>query len=404
MPIWEDARFSTRPDKVFQAAARNGQIPSVYEIGTEPGRIYYSEANKDVTFPDTVAAYLRRHVCYKHLTQLNGGRYPNGPKEWVLVYRRLHGWEDDRPRGFAPRRGPSSINPWQSRAPRCDDDSRGLSEFSQSSSAGPAAREDRRRQPADPAAREERRRQPHLDDAALAGMSWNDLFSLVSSTPRDKHRRRAMMDVLLLPGPDKTLSATDQTRQSRTLWALGALVDRLATAQREVVAELLRLEPDEVGTAIRYMSPPNFAKALGIPVHELLDHLQPELLGHLQPTSDESPRPLKMFIRWFHLKRWMSAWQIQRCYRQRLGTYVGPPCFDGHIHLRAKRQNAAPETPPTYNPVPLRVLTWSTTGPTSAWSSEARVQPAPEPADEIHAQVPVAEPSVEYCIPAPGTR
>ena len=60
--------------------------------------------------------------------------------------------------------------------------------------------------------------------------------------------------------------------------------------------------------------------------------------------------------------------------------------------------------PPTEDPVPLRVLTWSTTGLTSAWSSEARVQPAPEPADEIHAQVPVAKPSVDDCIPAPGTR
>merc|ERR1719232_1046666 len=238
-----------------------------------------------------------------------------------------------------------------------------------------------------------RRRQPHLDDVALAGMSWDALFSLVSSTPRDKHRRRTMKNALLLPDPDRSLSATDQTRRSRTLWALGALVDRLATAQREVVAELLRLEPHEVGTAIRYMSPPNFAQALGIPVHELLDHLQPELLGHLQPTSDASSRPLKMFIRWFHLKRWLSAWQIQRCYRQRHGTYVGPPCFDRHIHLRGKRQIAAPAAPPTYVPVFLRVLNWSTAGPTSAWSSVAAVQSTPEPADEVHAQAPVAEPA-----------
>ena len=92
VPIWEDLRFTRRPDKVFEAAARNSLIPSVYEIGTEPGRIYYSKANKEVSFPDTVAAYLRRHVCPEHLKKLMGGRYPNGPKEWMIVYWRLHRW------------------------------------------------------------------------------------------------------------------------------------------------------------------------------------------------------------------------------------------------------------------------------------------------------------------------
>ena len=48
--------------------------------------------------------------------------------------------------------------------------------------------------------------------------------------------------------------------------------------------------------------------------------------------------------------------------------------------------------PPTEDPVPLRVLTWSTTGPNSAWSSEACVQPASEPAAVIHTQVPVPSP------------
>ena len=52
VPIWEDARYLKRPEKVFQAAAQNGQIPSVYQIGTEPGQIYYSSPNKDVTFPN----------------------------------------------------------------------------------------------------------------------------------------------------------------------------------------------------------------------------------------------------------------------------------------------------------------------------------------------------------------
>ena len=118
VPIWEDARFTTPPERVFQAAARNGQIPSVHQIGTEPGKIYYSEPNKDVSFPGTVAAYLIRHVCPERLEEMNGGRYPNGPKEWILVYRRLHGWEDDKPRGFAPRRVPTSIDPCRSKTQR----------------------------------------------------------------------------------------------------------------------------------------------------------------------------------------------------------------------------------------------------------------------------------------------
>ena len=53
VPIWEDERFIRRPKKVFQVAARNGQIPSVYQIGT-PERPYYSSPNKDVSFPDAV--------------------------------------------------------------------------------------------------------------------------------------------------------------------------------------------------------------------------------------------------------------------------------------------------------------------------------------------------------------
>ena len=74
VPIWEDERFTRRPEKVFDAAARSGLIPSVYQIGTSK-RLYYSEANKEVSFPDTVAAYLRRHVCPKNLEKLIGGRY-----------------------------------------------------------------------------------------------------------------------------------------------------------------------------------------------------------------------------------------------------------------------------------------------------------------------------------------
>ena len=38
VPIWEDLRFTTPPERVFQAAARNGLIPSVYQVGTEPGK------------------------------------------------------------------------------------------------------------------------------------------------------------------------------------------------------------------------------------------------------------------------------------------------------------------------------------------------------------------------------
>ena len=106
-----------------------------------------------------------------------------------------------------------------------------------------------------------------------------------------------------------------------------------------------------MGTAIRYMSPPNFAKALRVPVHKLL--------GHFHPTSGESSRPLKMFISWFHRKRRENAWRIQRCYRQKFGTYAGPPgslmrtstiarfkeevretCRSGHINLRERRQRA----------------------------------------------------------------
>ena len=111
MPIWEDAWFTTRPDKVFQAAAQNGQIPSVYEIGTEPGRIYYSDVNRDVTFPDTVAAYLRRHVCSKHLKKLMGGRYPNGPKEWMMAYRRRTGRRMTSPAALPLAVSPRPLTP-----------------------------------------------------------------------------------------------------------------------------------------------------------------------------------------------------------------------------------------------------------------------------------------------------
>ena len=351
VPIWEDERFvRPPPDRVLQAAARNGLIPSVYLIGT-PEQPYYSEANRDVSFPDTVAAYLRRHVCPKHLKQLMGGRYPNGPKEWVSAYRRLHGWEDDKPRGFAPRRVPASSDPCRSRTQRRDEgatssggypapptqppsaesvfrEERGGDPPTQPPSAESVPREERGRSPApltqppsaEPVLREERPRpaprvecprrvaRRHTRSSALL-MPWDDLRSLIMSIPRDTNRRSAMMGAL--PVPDKSLCVMDRSRQSLTLWALANMVDRLATSPREVVGALFRLEAHEVDIAIRYMSPINFARALNVPARELI--------CFFHPVSDECTHdidPLWRFIHWFHVKRSVAAESIQRWFRR----------------------------------------------------------------------------------------
>ena len=112
-----------------------------------------------------------------------------------------------------------------------------------------------------------------LDLPHLFGMPWDDLLLIVKSTTRDKYWVSTMMDVL--PVPDRSLCVIDQLLQSCTLWALGALVDRLATAPRDVVVELIRLKLHEVGITIRSMSPLSFTRALCVPVYELIQHLQP---------------------------------------------------------------------------------------------------------------------------------
>ena len=75
---------------------------------------------------------------------------------------------------------------------------------------------------------------------------------------------------------DRSLSVMDRSRQSLTLCAIANIVDRLATAPREVVAVLLRLEVHEVDIAIRYMSPANFARALHVRARELIRFFCPD--------------------------------------------------------------------------------------------------------------------------------
>ena len=73
--------------------------------------------------------------------------------------------------------------------------------------------------------------------------------------------------------PRKTsLGEMDLSRQSFTLATVEAFVDRLAMAPREVSARLLGLREVEVDIAICFMSPVNFAKALNVPVYELISY------------------------------------------------------------------------------------------------------------------------------------
>ena len=96
----------------------------------------------------------------------------------------------------------------------------------------------------------------------------------------------------------------DRARQSFTLAAVEALVNRLAMAPREVSARLLGLREVEVDIAIRLMSPVNFATACGVPVYDLLDYFR------------AGSRPLACFARWFHNWQTFAAARIQRFYRR----------------------------------------------------------------------------------------
>ena len=165
----EDLRLSTPPsDRLLRAEAREGLIPSVYLIGS-PERPYYSEPNRDVRFPDAVAHYLKRHVCPEHLRKLLG-RYPNGHRDWITVYRMLHGWEEGKTR--QPFRAIPRADPWRSRTFRRDEES-----SSSSVSTGSSSREvPSHSRPSWP------------DVTALAKMRWTDVLALISAIPRDKRR------------------------------------------------------------------------------------------------------------------------------------------------------------------------------------------------------------------------
>ena len=110
---------------------------------------------------------------------------------------------------------------------------------------------------------------------------------------------------------DRSLSVMDRSRQSLTLCAIANIVDRLATAPREVVAALLRLEVHEADIAIRYMSPANFARALRVRARELIRFFRTDS-DERAPDKD----PLWHFVHWFHVKRSLAAASIQRFFRR----------------------------------------------------------------------------------------
>ena len=96
-------------------------------------------------------------------------------------------------------------------------------------------------------------------------------MALVLAIPRDK-RRAAVLSEKRFDPRETSLGEKVRSRQSFTLAAVEALVDRLAMPPREVSARLLGLREVEVDIAIRLMSPVNFATACGVPVYDLLDY------------------------------------------------------------------------------------------------------------------------------------